>query len=310
MSRTTEMRAGLDLKRGFSKISHALMYCKYAKETYHIAKTASDRARNLASAHEIYDEQQEHVACIAEATYRSFFGFRDPFPNPDQESSWALSVWTMACAKTGTNIVPPPDLMERLASLGPRFRATVKDRITPLVERYYGFETSKAAESLSRNIERARALKTDGTFSYSDEEPPLPYRHRIIQQAINVIWFNDRSSDGVIFSSVFNPMPYEAIALVLAALECCIDEWSNGLWIGIPFTYENYQEVYSHHLSALKSLSSQGLDLRNCDPLQQLRCEIFNGGRDHAGVPRRSMNLRSSWPREKVDAACDRAQAV
>lgn len=32
------MRAGLDLKRGFSKISHALMYCKYAKETYHIAK--------------------------------------------------------------------------------------------------------------------------------------------------------------------------------------------------------------------------------------------------------------------------------
>ena len=153
-------------------------------------------------------------------------------------------MWTMACSKTGTNIVPPADLMERvsthsspmskanvgkrtqLASTGPRFHAAVKERITPLVERYYGFQTSKAAESLSHNIELAQALKTDAAFSSGDEGHALPYRHRIIQQAINIIWFNDRSSDGVVFSNVFNPMPYEAIALVLAAVRHFI----NGGW--------------------------------------------------------------------------------
>ena len=87
----------------------------------------------------------------------------------------------------------------------------------PLVERYYGFETSKSPESLSHNIELVRALKTDGAFSKGDEEHGLPYRHRIIQQAINIIWFNDRSSDGVVFPNYFNPMWYEVIAVVLTA---------------------------------------------------------------------------------------------
>jgi hypothetical protein len=102
--------------------------------------------------------------------------------------------------------------------VGPQFRAAVKGRIAPLVERYYGFETSNAPKSLSHNIELARALKTDGAFSRDDEENELPYHHRIIQQAINVVWFNDRSSDGIVFSNLFNPMPYEAIALVLAVV--------------------------------------------------------------------------------------------
>jgi len=305
-----EMRAGLDLKRGFSKVSLARTYRRFAQETLFIAKTTSDRARDVASAHETYDEQQGRVFYIAKATYRSFFGYKDAFPTPDEESSWGLSVWTLACTKTAINIPPPVDLAEKLASISLRFHATVKEKIMPLVERYYGFETSKAAESLNHNIELARKLKTDAVFTYGDEGHTLPYRHRIIQQAINVIWFSDRSSDGVVFSNLFNPMPYEAIALVLAVIECCIDEWSSGSWTKIPFTYENYQEVYSHHLSAMKGLSDQGLDLRGCDPLGQLRSEMFNKGRDHAGVPRRSMSQERSWPRDKVDAACDKAQAT
>ena len=101
----------------------------------------------------------------------------------------------------------------QLGIVGPHFHATVRERIKLLVERYYGFETSKSPESFSPNIERARQLKVDAAFSNDTEG--LPYRHHIIQQAINVIWFNDRSSDGVMFSNVFDPMPYEAIAFVL-----------------------------------------------------------------------------------------------
>jgi hypothetical protein len=116
---------------------------------------------------------------------------------------------------------------------------------------------------------------------------------------MNVIWFNDRSSDGVLFSSLFDPMPYEVIALVLTVvrcfecsatvnvdgsfttlkIECCIDEWSKGSWNQVPFTYESYKEVYCHHLGVMKGLALQGLDSRKCDPMRELRQDLFDKGR-------------------------------
>ena len=62
-----------------------------------------------------YDEQEERVANTAEAIYRSFFGYKDPFPTPEQESNWSASVWTMACTKTGITIASSADLAERVS---------------------------------------------------------------------------------------------------------------------------------------------------------------------------------------------------
>lgn len=92
----------------------------------------------------------------------------------------------------------------------------MKAKVTPLFTRFYGFETGGAAEVLNQNIERTRNLKTDTTFI--NGENGLPYRHPIIQQCINVIWFGDHRGDGVRFRNEFNPMPYEAVALVLTAV--------------------------------------------------------------------------------------------
>ena len=94
----------------------------------------------------------------------------------------------------------------------------MKKKVTPLVERFYGFETSKAQESLNDNITNVQNLKTNLAFINDDRGQRLPYRHPVIQKAVNVIWFNDRSSDGIAFYNNFNPMPYEAIALVLAVV--------------------------------------------------------------------------------------------
>ena len=68
-------------------------------------------------------------------------------------------------------------------------------------------------------MDRARDLKKDTAFIYRKGENGLPYHHPVIQQAINAIWFNDgRRSEGVLFTNEFYPLPYEAIALVLAAV--------------------------------------------------------------------------------------------
>ncbi|KAH8989519.1 hypothetical protein EDB86DRAFT_1894696, partial [Lactarius hatsudake] len=123
-------------------------------------------------------------------------------------------------------------------------------------------------------------LKTNSAFVNDNKGYKLPYRHPVIQKTVNVIWFNDRSSDGIVFQSSVNLMPYEAIALVLGVIECCIDERSKGPWAEIPFTYGDYKEVYSLLLEALKGLTTQGLRLRHCDPLHKRRQDIYHTTKD------------------------------
>ena len=88
-------------------------------------QTTSDRARDFVATQETYDEQEERVVNTAEAIYRSFFGYRDAFPTPEQEAGWASSVWTMACTKTGITIPPSPNLMEKVSCDHP-FRLGVR----------------------------------------------------------------------------------------------------------------------------------------------------------------------------------------
>ena len=107
----------------------------------------------------------------------------------------------------------------QLAAVSPRFRTDVKAKIAPLVQRLYGFETDEARGSRCRNMDRARDLKKDAAFINGERENGLPYHHAIIQQAVNLVWFDDgRRSDGVMFANELFPLPYEAIALVLTVV--------------------------------------------------------------------------------------------
>ena len=107
----------------------------------------------------------------------------------------------------------------QLAAVAPRFRADVKGKITPLVQTSYGFETEKTSGTQYRNMDRARDLKKDTAFINGIGENGLLYHHPVIQKAVDAIWFNDgRRSEGVMFATELYPLPYEAIALVLAAV--------------------------------------------------------------------------------------------
>jgi hypothetical protein len=81
----------------------------------------------------------------------------------------------------------------QFAVVDSRFRVDVKAKIMPLVERFYGLGTEEVTGhgNLNWNREGVRNLKRNATFV---DENGLPYRHPIIQQAINTIWFRDRHS--------------------------------------------------------------------------------------------------------------------
>jgi hypothetical protein len=120
------------------------------------------------------------------------------------------------CASIQLRTIDLPNAAMQLAVIAPRFRADVKGKITPLVQTLYGFE-KEATVSHYQNMDRARDLKKDKAFV--NNEKRVPYHHPIIQQAVNVVWFNDgRRSEGVMFAHELFPLPYEAIALILAVV--------------------------------------------------------------------------------------------
>jgi hypothetical protein len=171
IARGAEMRpgVGLDSKRGPRKMFRAQSYRKFAEEISDIARVfivssqppqemtdltprqmISDKARDIALSkvpQETHDEHSEtfsRTIAAAEATYRHYLSCKDLFPTHKQEYSWAKSIWPVACPKTGTRFSPPGDLREGLCT-NPRGLGIVdvKAMITPLVERFYGFETEE-----------------------------------------------------------------------------------------------------------------------------------------------------------------------
>jgi hypothetical protein len=60
-------------------------------------------------------------------------------------------------------------------------------------------------------------VKTISVDSENDERKGM-YQHPIIQKVVNVMWFQNKHDEGPRFPEMFNPMPVQAIALVLTAV--------------------------------------------------------------------------------------------
>ncbi|KAG1806085.1 uncharacterized protein BJ212DRAFT_1246291, partial [Suillus subaureus] len=60
------------------------------------------------------------------------------------------------------------------------------------------------------------------------------------------------SDEGVIYHKYFDPIPIKTIVLMLTAIECCVDEWLQGIKEDIKFTSASYGAIYNHHFSSLQ----------------------------------------------------------
>ncbi|KAI6111787.1 hypothetical protein EDD16DRAFT_1474509 [Pisolithus croceorrhizus] len=75
----------------------------------------------------------------------------------------------------------------------------------------------------------------------------------LIQKTVNMMWFANKHDNRVMFHKHIRPFPYLALALILSAIECCIDEWMTSMWTDIPFTTQEYCGTYELHLKCLQA---------------------------------------------------------
>ncbi|KIK10949.1 hypothetical protein PISMIDRAFT_123599, partial [Pisolithus microcarpus 441] len=144
-----------------------------------------------------------------------------------------------------------------ITSRGSQVHGELKTKLHPLIEVMFGFHSSQSKSAIKKNRSLAEVLKEGTNFAFKHMAPMEEDRCGflkvpLIQKIINTMWFANKHDEGTMFPEHFKPFPYPTLALVLTAIECCIDEWVTGKWGDIPFTTQEYHSVYDAYLSVFK----------------------------------------------------------
>ncbi|KAH8998369.1 hypothetical protein EDB86DRAFT_841298 [Lactarius hatsudake] len=176
-----------------------------------------------------------------------------------------------------------------VTSIRKRLGAELKPKFATLVEHMYNFNTSLARASIIYNATRAQELLRDMDFIYPEPRTSCdPYRHPIIQRAIDTTWFRNEDDTGVVDREHFSPMPISVIAITLTVIEWCIRDWSDGTQRDSSWDDEKFQTVYDLHISSLLEWAAPEFQehgsVREREVLYQLQCDLSRNALEHAGV--------------------------
>ncbi|KAG1867249.1 hypothetical protein DFJ58DRAFT_911671 [Suillus subalutaceus] len=149
---------------------------------------------------------------------------RAPFPETlIIETKLAKDAWREACNMAELTIQLTPSLVKMMTRCTSQVRGELKTKMRTLTALFFGFRASRSIPAIKQNRDLAESLK-------EGSQPGL------IQEAMNHMWFANRCDEGIVHAKYFDPLPVQTIALILTAIECCIDEWMTGLKEDIKFS--------------------------------------------------------------------------
>ncbi|KAH7908430.1 hypothetical protein BJ138DRAFT_1068811, partial [Hygrophoropsis aurantiaca] len=228
-----------------------------------------------------YEANVRAVLKVAIEIYRGLLLSENPYPDDVEESEWSQASWARACDALSFLIAPTPDLLKLIKSRGSHLRGELKTKSRPIVANLFNFETSADDLIQEGNRKLVAELKQDNAFIYRERGDSLDehkgiYGSKAIQQVINEILYKNKHDEGITWASEFYcPFPNVGLALVLTAIECCIDEWAHGTRNKVAFTEEEYKSVFEAHLQSLQDLEEHS---KEYDLVPKLLRQIYNNG--------------------------------
>ncbi|KAH9057235.1 hypothetical protein EDB87DRAFT_1686512 [Lactarius vividus] len=152
-----------------------------------------------------------------------------------------------------------------------------------VAEAQYGFDTSHASDSISRSASLAQALLSHMAFIYRESNPGggrhhHPYRHPGLQKVINITWFQDKEADGVTYHEHFSPVSIPAIAFILAVVEGCIDEWTDGMCKETEGDENRRKIVDQSYISSLNDFWEHDIN-QGADLFEHIRSDLLKEAR-------------------------------
>ncbi|KAG2128348.1 uncharacterized protein EDB93DRAFT_1052400, partial [Suillus bovinus] len=95
----------------------------------------------------------------------------------------------------------------------------LKTKMQSLTRTFFGFRSSELRDVIRQNHDLAEALKDGSSFIFKDWTAKTGiYKTELLQDSINVMWFANRSDEGIVYNQFFNPMPIKLIALMLTTV--------------------------------------------------------------------------------------------
>ncbi|KAG1764173.1 hypothetical protein EV702DRAFT_982245 [Suillus placidus] len=201
-----------------------------------------------------FDDVTKDLLATAISIYRCLIVTRVPFPQTlIVETKIAKEAWREASNLADLTVQLTPSLVKMMTRRTSHVRGELKTKMRALTSSHFGFRTSRSTAAIKQNRDLAESLKDESRFVFKDWEMKSGiYKTELIQAAVNDMWFANRNDEGVIHGRYFEPLPVEIIALILTAIECCIDEWITGVKEDIKFSSNAYSSVYVGHLSSLQ----------------------------------------------------------
>ncbi|KAG1727146.1 hypothetical protein EDD22DRAFT_961298 [Suillus occidentalis] len=193
-----------------------------------------------------------------------------------------------ACVSHDIEIGFNGEIIQMITRRTSHLTSEVKAKLRSLIESLYGFNCSTRESVKSKNCRLVQDLKHKFGLCYrdlGDKKNNVPrsglYKTRLNQKGVNLLWYQNKRDEGIMFEKKFTPFPIPALALVYTAVECCIDEWTDGEWTDINFSSAEYKDVYDKHLANLRKFNTQ---TKAHGILDSILKAINDNGRLHARV--------------------------
>ncbi|KAG1842711.1 hypothetical protein C8R48DRAFT_678958 [Suillus tomentosus] len=207
-----------------------------------------------------FEADSKDILVTATSIFRCLIVTQAPFPDTIAvETKLGKEAWHEACQMKGINVKLTPLAVKMLLKRTSHVRGKLKTKMRSLTRSFFGFRSSDSREVIRQNRDLVESLKDGSSFVFKD-------------------W---TAKTGIVHNKYFKPMPIEVIALTLTAIECCIDEWLQGVKEDIKFTAATYGSIYQTHLSSLQRFDERTAPYKL---LERICDNLHDVAHFHAGV--------------------------
>ncbi|KAJ7898896.1 hypothetical protein B0H14DRAFT_3554329 [Mycena olivaceomarginata] len=170
------------------------------------------------------------------------------FPDISIQYQWAEECFKNACRSSKERYKLTPRMAKLITKRGSHVRGKLIETYRPLFATNYGFQRSKSRKIIAANQLKAQMLLKKAAFHYKDPSTRTGYaENSIIAEARSQYIFKNKKALGAIFSSYFNPISAEYLALDLTI--SLTQEWSTGVEVRTKFSEKDMSEAYQTHLT-------------------------------------------------------------
>ncbi|KAG1788446.1 uncharacterized protein HD556DRAFT_1312036 [Suillus plorans] len=196
-----------------------------------------------------YKVAVQQLIKFAIGDFHGWLASEHAYPDRMTQVSWAKEAWKEACVSLDIEIGFNGKIIQMITCRTSHLTSEVKAKLRPLVESIYGFNCSTRESVKAKNRRLVCDLKDKFGLCYcdlGDRKSKTPrsglFRMRLNQKGANLIWYQNKREEGIMFDKYFSPFPIPALALLYTAAECCIDEWADGKRTDISFSGGEYKE--------------------------------------------------------------------